>query len=126
MLERTDSPGAQRVHADLLRVAVDVEDGSVVVTLEGDLDLSVREALVTELHDALRSAAERKVAIVEVVLDRLGFCDSTGIQAFLQAHKEAVEHDIALVLAAPRDAVRRTLDIACVGDVIEITDERTA
>ena len=75
--------------------------------------------------DLLRiAAAERGFAFVEVALDRLGFCDSTGIQTFLEAHKEAVDHDVVLVLAAPGDAVRRTLDIACVGDIIEITDER--
>jgi anti-sigma B factor antagonist len=124
MLEQADSPGTRRVQSDLLRIAIDVEDHAVVVTLEGEVDSSVRGALMTELLHAVRVAAERRIAIVEVVLDRLGFCDSTGIQAFLQAHEDAIDHGLALVLVAPRDAVRRTLDIACVGDIIEISDQR--
>lgn len=122
MLEEARSTRTQRVASDLLRIDVHIDDRAVVVTLEGELDSSVGTILLTELRHAVRIAAERKLAVVEVVLDRLGFCDSTGIQTILQSHKQAIDHDVVLVLASPRDAVRRTFDIACVGDVIEITD----
>jgi anti-sigma B factor antagonist len=81
-------------------------DGSVVVTVRGNLDLDSSTVLTTALDQVL----DRPEPRVVVDLSGIEFCDSTGLSAFVTGHKRAVAAGGWLRLAAPGDFLGRLLD----------------
>ena len=72
--------------------------------------------LQTELHAAMRSADP---ALVVVDMSGVEFCDSTGMNVLLAAHRQACERGGDLALAAqqpPRRALDRLLDRGADGE----------
>jgi anti-sigma B factor antagonist len=81
-------------------------DGTVVVTLYGELDI----VDAAEVATALVAAAVREPRII-VDLAGLDFIDSSGIAALAYARRHARQAGGDLVLAAPQQRVRRVLAI---------------
>jgi anti-sigma B factor antagonist len=81
-------------------------DGSVVVTVRGNLDLDSATVLTTTLDQVLERPAPRVV----VDLSGVEFCDSTGLSAFVLGHHRAAAAGGWLRLAAPSAWMRRLLD----------------
>ncbi|MFJ9026430.1 STAS domain-containing protein [Streptomyces sp. NPDC102259] len=97
-----------------LSVVSTATDGILVLTLAGEIDHDTGQALRQAL-DA--SGAPRPRIVVD--LSRVTFMDSTGINIFVAAHRTLAEADGWIRLAAPGEAVMRTLQIVGVGAVID-------
>jgi anti-anti-sigma factor len=90
-------------------------DGSAVVRLSGELDLSTasraEQALVDELGPGSRTLI--------VDLRSLDFCDAAGLRAFVQTLRRAGEVGAKVRLVHPNRLVRRVLEIAELGWLID-------
>lgn len=103
----------------MLPVAVSASrrrDGTIVVTLAGELDVAgapiVRQALVDALNDG--------APLLVVDLSQLGFIDSTGLGVLVGALKRAHSMDAEFVLANPSRAVSRVFEIAGLDRVMPV------
>ncbi|MFJ3221461.1 STAS domain-containing protein [Kitasatospora sp. NPDC086801] len=91
--------------ASALRItALDLPGRARVLRLDGEIDMDQRR----ELEDALADAPPRLV----VDLSRLGFCDSTGLNALIKTRQAAADSGTGLLLVAPVPQVRRLLEAA--------------
>jgi anti-sigma B factor antagonist len=80
-------------------------DGSVVVRLQGELDMATAPALSRALDTALDT---RPTSLVLDLAD-LTFVDSTGIRVLITACRRAGGQGCSFVLRAPRRAVLKAL-----------------
>ncbi len=90
-------------------------DGSAVVSLEGELDLSTAARAEQALVDELVPGARTLV----VDLRRLEFCDAAGLRAFVRARHRAQEVGARIRLVHPTRIVRRVLEVAELGWLID-------
>jgi anti-sigma B factor antagonist len=98
------------------RLSVGVEpagSGRFVLRLAGDLDLAGADGFWGVLEPLLVPGGR-------VVLDcaGLGFLDSSGLRILLLGARRAAATDASVRLAAPRHAVRRTLELAGANELI--------
>lgn len=91
----------------------------VVMSVQGEIDLYTVPKLQRELAGAL--AAADPVRLV-VDLSGVDFCDSTGVNVLLAAHRQAREKGGDLELAAPRPAVRKILQVTGLETVFTVID----
>ena len=87
---------------------VRIDDGPVVrLQLRGELDLATTDLVEEQVTRALGDEPDR------LVLDVAGltFCDSSGIDLFLNAHAEAVARGVEFRVSRPRGIVRRSLEV---------------
>ncbi|HWD08089.1 MAG TPA: STAS domain-containing protein [Actinomycetota bacterium] len=86
-----------------------------VVRVSGELDIASSPALREELTEVAHGGRN-------VVLDMgdLAFMDSTGLSVIIAALKRLREHSLNLILCAPQPAVRRTLEICGLDNIITI------
>jgi anti-sigma B factor antagonist len=79
------------------------------------------------LHSEL-AAAVASEGLPRVVVDLTGveFCDSTGMNVLLAALRRARERGGELVLAAPRPAVRKILQVTGLESVFTVLDDPAA
>jgi len=96
-----------------------VADGTAVVALEGDLDL-------TSAPDAREALQAAQAAGSPVVLDlrALRFIDSSGLRVVLEAQRRAAEagDGAALRIAAGEGEVRRVFELSGVGALLTLVD----
>lgn len=92
-------------------------DGSMTVTLTGELDHEGVIAVEGEVH---RAAA---TAVGAVILDaeKVTFVDSAGLRLVLQTQMTASSRDLTFVLARPSDNVVRLLELTGLDDLIATT-----
>ncbi len=100
-------------------VEVIVSEGSAVVFVHGEIDLSSASAIRHAL-----SAAQQGCPDVIVDLSGVTFMDSTGINALLRAHSEAPPGGSLRVVGAI-SAVRRVFDIAGVSQLFLLEPQLT-
>jgi anti-anti-sigma factor len=100
-----------------LSVAHSTVDGIRVVTLHGDIDHDVKDALSTAL---LPEDGPDDGPPPRVVADLSGvtFLDSTGINVFVHVHHQVSTAHGWLRLAAPRESVLRVLELVGLDTVI--------
>jgi anti-sigma B factor antagonist len=91
-----------------------VQYGPNMFFLGGELDMSVDSRLREAVADAVRAGGP-----ILFDLSALTFLDSTGLHAFLSIAK-ALGDDGCLLLHAPRDNVRRVLDLVRIDDITNI------
>ena len=93
------------------------------MSLGGEIDLYTAPRLHGELV-AILSGNEP----VQVVVDMSGieFCDSTGMNVLLAAHRKAREQGGDLELAAPRPAIRKILQVTGLESVFTVLDDPAA
>jgi anti-sigma B factor antagonist len=98
---------------------VDVRDepGAVVLGIGGELD----EASRTAVEPAVLAAFQHAPRVI-LDLRALTFCDSSGIALIISAAALAREHDIRITIDHATPGVRRVLDIAAIGDIVELRD----
>ncbi|MFF0416179.1 STAS domain-containing protein [Kitasatospora sp. NPDC004745] len=89
-----------------------------VLTLVGELDLDTAGALTVALDAVLA------VPGTVVVLDCAGleFCDSSGLNVMLRAHKRAVAGGGRVELARPRPMVLRMLELTGATHALPVRD----
>jgi len=89
------------------------------MSVHGEIDLYTVPRLQRELASVLGSSDP-----VRLVVDLSGvdFCDSTGVNVLLAAHRQAREKGGDLELAAPRPAVRKILQVTGLETVFTVVD----
>jgi anti-anti-sigma factor len=87
--------------------------GVASVEVAGDIDMATADHLNASITEA--TAGDQ---VNEVVIDLAGvtFCDSTGLQTLVNAHRSCQERQIRLVLRGPDDRLRMLLKIAGLAD----------
>lgn len=106
-----------------LRVSSRSYGDHVVLALAGEIDLYTAPKLQSELTAAL---AAGKPAQLVVDMSAVEFCDSTGMNVLLAAHRLANERGGDLTLAAPRAAVRKILEVTGLESVFTVHDDLAA
>jgi anti-sigma B factor antagonist len=84
-----------------------VADGTVSLSLAGELDLAGARQMEASLAAAEREGPARLI----VDLGRLAFIDSTGLRLLLQANTRAQEGGYELVLRPGEPAVQRVFEV---------------
>ena len=90
------------------------------MSVAGEIDLYTAPRLHGELVTAL--AGDQPVRLV-IDMSGVEFCDSTGMNVLLAAHRRAHEHGGGLELAAPRAPVRKILQVTGLESVFTVTDD---
>jgi anti-sigma B factor antagonist len=106
-----------------LRVSSRSQGDVTVLALAGEIDLYTAPRLQAELTAALAAA---KSAQIVVDMSAVEFCDSTGMNVLLAAHRLATEKGGDLTLAAPRPPVRKILEVTGLQSVFTIHDDLAA
>ena len=84
-----------------------VDDGTISLSLEGELDLAGAPEMEASLAAAERDGPARLV----IDLSGLQFIDSTGLRLLLQADARAKEQGYELVLRPGEQAVQRVFEV---------------
>ncbi|EDY58817.1 MULTISPECIES: STAS domain-containing protein [Streptomyces] len=100
-----------------LCVARTTADGIRVVTLRGDIDHDVKDALTTALLPP-DGADDGQAPRVVADLSGVTFLDSTGINVFVQVHQQVSTAQGWLRLAAARESVTRVFELVGLDTVI--------
>lgn len=90
-----------------LELSEHIQDGHVVVTLHGELDVSTAQ----ELRERLFAILEREPASLILDLSRLRFMDSTGVNVLVSAEQRADLRGWTLSLAGLQKIVARVIHI---------------
>jgi anti-sigma B factor antagonist len=101
-----------------LKVTTRPAGADVVVAVHGEIDLYTAPGLHAELDRALAGGPRRLI----VDLSGVDFCDSTGANVLLAAHRTAADEGGELVLAAPRPVVRKILHVTGLDKVFTVVD----
>ncbi len=111
--------GTGKVRHVELKVSTRSQGGRTVMSLDGEIDLYTAPRLHGELVTVLSGETP-----VQIVVDMSGvdFCDSTGMNVLLAAHRRAREQGGDLELAAPRPAIRKILQVTGLESVFTVLD----
>jgi anti-sigma B factor antagonist len=96
-------------------------EGTVTLTVVGEIDLGNAEGLYKALTDALAPGAP-------VLADLTGveFIDSRGLAALVRAYHEAAHVVGAPILVIPSDPVTRVFELAGAGAVLPLYPDQAA
>lgn len=76
-----------------LRIASSARDeNTLMLALDGELDLATSWRLEEAVHEAAETGAQR----ILIDMERLRYLDSAGLGALLRAKRYAAEHDLEL------------------------------
>jgi anti-sigma B factor antagonist len=101
--------------------STDEQDGKIVVSVGGDVDLVTSDELRQVLEDAVRVNPH-----VEVDLAGLTFIDSSGLSALVEGHRAARDAGGVVVLRNPTPMLRRLLDITRLDSLLVVDDSGPA
>jgi anti-anti-sigma factor len=94
-------------HPDGLIVTVEELSSTVLLVMEGDIDLAT-------VHHAMAAADGvelDRITLLVVDLDRVGFVDLAGLHAILRIDEECKNHDVHLTVITPRSAASRVFTL---------------
>ena len=106
-----------------LKVSSRSQGDHTVVAVSGEIDLYTAPRLHSELAAAVTGEAPARVVVDMAGVD---FCDSTGMNVLLAALRRARERGGDLVLAGPRPAVRKILQVTGLESVFTVLDDPAA
>ncbi len=92
---------------DHLRIDVSQEDDRVVLSLDGELDMSSASLLQRAVEDV--ELARKPLLVLD--LERLEFIDSTGLRIILSMRKRCQERDQELAVTRGSQQVERLLSV---------------
>ena len=93
-------------------------NGSLVVQLSGEIDLSNAHEVQRRLEEAIQGAHS-----VVIDLSEIGYLDSQGLRVIKQLVNRAARHGTRLQVVAPPDSfARQVLEITQMSDFFEIRD----
>ncbi|WP_433087042.1 STAS domain-containing protein [Dactylosporangium sp. CA-052675] len=97
-------------------------DGSPLVRVIGDLDISVSAALREHLHAVLDTAGAGVPPAMSLMLDldAVEFIDSTILGVLVGVHKRLMEHSQRLTLIGVRGRILRTFKLTCLDQVFTV------
>lgn len=121
-LRAVDAPGGLSELAWLHRgfgIEIEIDEGEVVLRLEGELDI----ATAPQLSAALAELRRAGVAHVVVDLTDLAFLDVCGLGVLVDHHRRAADGGGTLRLEGARGPVRRVLTAVPLDERIELAGE---
>ena len=94
-------------------------DGTLILSLYGDLDIQTAPTFTERLHAAIAPGAK-------LVLDfnALDFMDSSGLAVLLAATKHAREQSCDISLVRPQDGLLRLFRVAGVDTMLPVQPDR--
>ncbi len=98
---------------------VETHGDSVVVGLDGDIDIMVGREVRSELDRI--EAADPPLLVVD--LSRTTFIDSTGMGLIAAVHTRAQESGRRVVIVRPRKGVDQAFDISGLDGIFEMADD---
>ncbi|MFD7260111.1 STAS domain-containing protein [Streptomyces sp. NPDC059874] len=98
---------------------VDSDDQQVVVHVGGELDIDRAPMLHTALHTAITQPDAAHNIVVE--LSELSFCDSSGLNALIQARHTAAKRGKQISLRNPQPQFLRLLEVTGSDTLFPIT-----
>ncbi|MEV0896570.1 STAS domain-containing protein [Actinoplanes sp. NPDC049802] len=96
------------------------DDGSVMVTVRGEIDFSNSDGVAQGIHDAV---TEWSPAIIHVDLRDATFIDSTGLGALIEGYRTATGKGVTFKVINPSDTFRRVLSVTGLSDFFGLIDE---
>ena len=93
-------------------------DGRAVVTTPDEIDIGNAGLL----REAVLAALTTRRPVVVVDMSGTEFCDSTGLNVLVRAHKQAEADGISLRLVVRGAALTRILNVTGVGSMLAIYD----
>lgn len=100
-----------------LTVTAHSDNGIVLVSVEGEVDVSNASQLRDELDQALSSGAKA----ITIDLSQAPYIDSTGIGVLVGAAHHAKDKGIELTVAKPQSNVARVLGLLGVSGELNVT-----
>jgi anti-anti-sigma factor len=101
-----------------LTTRIERSDGSLVVNLSGEIDLSNSQRLQQQLERVVEGWPRVVIHLTEV-----SYLDSQALRLIKQLHNKSARDRIKLRLVAPPDSfARQVLEMARLSDYIEISD----
>ena len=97
-------------------VTVSERDASIVVAIDGELDMATAAALRKPILDAI--AAGHRHIVVD--LTQVTFIDSTGLSVIIGAHKR-LQPAGAIAVATESKMVRRVFDLTGLTEILPMT-----
>lgn len=91
--------------------------------MDGELDMATSPLLVEAVREAL---ARGSVRTLVVDLAELGFLDSSGMRALLQARSAADEHGAGFAVRRPSPQVVKVLRIAALEQILNVDETGSA
>ena len=116
----SSKPGTGKVRLVELKVSTLFQGEHAIVALAGEIDLYTAPRLQSELAAALASGDPARLV---VDMSAVEFCDSTGMNVLLAAHRRVQEQGGDLELAAPRATVRKILQVTGLETVFTVVDD---
>jgi len=92
------------------------QTGPVFVPMPKEIDITNCRRIGSELRAAVRPGVTLVIADGSLTT----FCDSSGIQQLLDAHKYAAANNAELKLVCPSDRVNRTLRLLGIADTLRV------
>jgi anti-anti-sigma factor len=89
-------------------------DDRVIVRVTGELDLGTVPQFLVALDDAIEDAPTH----IELDLGQLGFMDSSGVGAYVDAFRRARSRGMTLAIGERSAAVDRVLELSGVEDAL--------
>jgi anti-sigma B factor antagonist len=104
-----------------LNVSSRSQGDHAIVIATGEIDLYT----APRLHSELAAVIDRSAPASKIIVDMSGveFCDSTGMNVLLSCLRHARERGGELELAAPRQAVRKILQVTGLDAVFTISTD---
>lgn len=102
-----------------LSVSVRQQGRSIVVELDGELDLGSSRQFEQAIENVWRTEPE----LVVIDVGRLSFADMAGLRALLMAQDQAEHEGTELLFANVRDPVRRVMRLASVNGLFRILED---
>jgi anti-sigma B factor antagonist len=102
-----------------LKVTTRAQGEHTVLAVTGEIDLYTAPTLQSELMAALGRGQVRLI----VDMSGVDFCDSTGINVLLSAHRHAREGGGELMLASVGSATRKVLQVTGLESVFTVLPE---
>lgn len=104
------------------RVVEDVPEGTAILALAGELDLTS----AGDFRAAVESAAAEGAGRVVLDLEEVIFVDSSMLKELLRANGELTDAGRTLVLAAPQPPVQRLLDLTRTAELFTLAPDRAS
>lgn len=114
--------GETRAGPSPLEIAVDRSGDSVVLRLEGELDL----ASAAQLEGELKALEEERPPLLVADLRRLAFIDSSGLRLLLVAAERAEQEERRFVVVRGSPEVDRILEITGAEHQLELASSPPA
>lgn len=100
---------------EALKIRIDREEDAAVISLSGELDLSVAK----ELDGCIRDVEETEVSRIVMDLSDLSFIDSTGLEVLMNAKRRS--HSGRLSFTPSRhDGVARVLSVTRTQELLDL------